>query len=88
MKTIYFRVKGRVQGVFFRASCKSTAEKLGIAGWVKNTPDGDVEGVASGPNKSLIEFTEWLHQGPRLSKVTSLEVLTIEDEAHSTFEIR
>ncbi|NNE38068.1 MAG: acylphosphatase, partial [Gammaproteobacteria bacterium] len=48
MKTVYFRVKGRVQGVFFRASTKSTAETKGVSGWVKNMPDGDVEGMATG----------------------------------------
>ena len=45
--TIHFRVTGRVQGVFFRAACKRIADRHRITGWVRNLPDGSVEGMAS-----------------------------------------
>ncbi len=88
LKTVYFRVKGRVQGVFFRASTRSTAEKIGLSGWVKNMPDGDVEGMVTGPEKPLQEFIAWLHHGPKLSSVTAVEISPHQVEQFSGFEIR
>jgi len=86
--TVYFRVKGLVQGVFFRASTKSAADKSGITGWVKNRADGDVEGMATGSEEQLSGFVNWLKRGPKLANVSSVEILSSDQEEYESFEIR
>lgn len=84
----YFRVSGKVQGVFFRASTQRQAKQLGLGGWVRNREDGDVEGRASGDSAQLTEFINWLAGGPALANVEELQVEEVEHEAFSDFEIR
>ena len=64
-----FVVIGRVQGVFFRASTRTRALQLGIAGYAKNRADGSVEVVASGSQEALDELDGWLHHGPPAARV-------------------
>ncbi len=87
-KTVYFRVKGRVQGVYFRASTKSAADKSGITGWVKNRTDGDVDGMATGSEEQLSGFVSWLKQGPKLANVSTVEICTSDAQEYEGFEIR
>ena len=68
---IHFWVTGRVQGVYFRASTQAAARQLGLTGWVRNLPDGRVEGVACGPGKALDKLVAWLHHGPEHAAVTA-----------------
>ena len=68
-----FTVRGRVQGVFFRASTRRVAESLGIAGHAINLPNGDVEVLACGDPTDLDKLAAWLHQGPPSSSVTSVQ---------------
>ncbi len=77
-KTIHFLVTGRVQGVFFRGSSMEQARALGLSGWVRNLPDGQVESVASGNDDSLAEFASWLQEGPPAAIVESViqEIVT------------
>ena len=70
---IAFRVTGRVQGVAFRAFVQKTARELGLAGWVKNNPDGSVSGYAEGDKGLLIEFIKQVRIGNRWSDVSGLE---------------
>ena len=86
--TIYFMISGRIQGVFFRASTKSMADQYGIKGWVKNLPNGDVEGIATGDATRLKLFREWLKRGPGMAKVLRLEVIEHECQIFEKFEIR
>jgi acylphosphatase len=65
-------VSGRVQGVWFRESTRQEAERLGLAGWVRNLPDGNVEAVFEGPVDAVNEVTEWCRQGPLRARVTSV----------------
>ncbi|MDX1518845.1 MAG: acylphosphatase, partial [Gammaproteobacteria bacterium] len=58
-----FRVSGRVQGVCYRMYTVDRAEKLGLTGWVRNLPDGDVEVYACGPKEQLEALHQWLHEG-------------------------
>lgn len=51
--------KGRVQGVFFRANCEANAKELGLSGYVRNLPDGDVEAVFEGEREFVEEAIEW-----------------------------
>jgi acylphosphatase len=67
-----FLVAGRVQGVFFRASTREQALRLGLSGYAKNLDDGRVEVVASGSDESVAELEDWLHQGPPAASVESV----------------
>ncbi|MGB0954457.1 MAG: acylphosphatase [Panacagrimonas sp.] len=68
-----FEVSGRVQGVYFRQSCKQLADRLGLAGWIRNRPDGRVEGVVSGQDADAIsQFHDWLKIGPSAARVSKL----------------
>ncbi len=66
-------VKGRVQGVFFRASTRDVATSLGLSGHAVNLPDGTVEVLAAGPEAALDELEAWLHEGPAAARVTAVE---------------
>jgi acylphosphatase len=72
-------VRGRVQGVGFRWFVEREANTLGIAGWVRNRPDGTVEVLAEGTREQLSNLHSRLRQGPRASRVDEVEV----DEAQS-----
>ena len=84
-----FQVFGRVQGVWFRAHTQEEAMRLGLAGFVRNLPDGSVEAVAQGEEKALADFEGWLYVGPRLADVTGVtaEELVVRQE-FTGFEIR
>lgn len=73
-----FIVSGRVQGVFFRASAREQALRLGITGYAKNVADGSVEIVASGSDDALDELEAWLQHGPPSARVDAVtrEALT------------
>ena len=67
-------IRGRVQGVFFRASTVELAVRLGLGGWVKNCLDGSDEVVAEGQEKKVQELIQWCHQGPRGAQVQKVEL--------------
>lgn len=69
-----FLVTGRVQGVFFRASTRDEALSLHLSGYAKNLPDGRVEVVACGTQAAVEKLHHWLHKGPRLADVTTVEM--------------
>lgn len=68
------RVRGRVQGVFFRASAADRARALALCGYARNEPDGSVLVLAAGPVASLDDLVRWLHEGPPMARVDSVEV--------------
>lgn len=74
-------VAGRVQGVWFRESCRSEAERLGVSGWVHNLRDGRVEIEAQGRRPAVDALVAWAHEGPRLAIVESVTVETLPVEA-------
>ena len=65
-------VSGQVQGVFFRDSTRERAEQLGLAGWVRNLPDGRVEALFEGPSKKVQEMIRWCEEGPSHAEVESV----------------
>lgn len=73
-EAIRFRVRGRVQGVYFRANTQAQAQALGLTGWVRNLSDGQVEGVACGEREALDQLKAWLAVGPEQARVEHLEV--------------
>lgn len=68
------QVFGRVQGVFFRKYAQMTAQSLGLAGWVRNEPDGSVLAEIEGPAEKLELFVQWAHRGSPGAQVTRVEV--------------
>ncbi len=83
-----FIVTGCVQGVNFRAATRAAARGLGLRGWVRNLPDGDVELLACGSATAVDQLEQWLWQGPPAARVTDVmrepEVVT---DIHAGFEI-
>jgi len=71
-------VTGRVQGVFFRASARHEAEKLGITGYARNLPDGRVEVLACGSKGQVDDFCTWLSQGPAHAEVSNVSCQPID----------
>ena len=67
-------VKGRVQGVFFRASARRKAEELRLTGWVRNNPDGTVEAVVEGNTDMVENFVNWCREGPPDARVAAVDV--------------
>jgi acylphosphatase len=67
-------VHGLVQGVFFRDSCRREAERLGVAGWVRNEPDGTVAGHFEGPRDAVDALVRWCHDGPPRARVERVDV--------------
>lgn len=74
MPTVHLLIKGTVQGVFYRASAKEAADRLHIAGWVKNTREGHVEALASGSEEDLHRFIAWCREGPEQAVVSDVIV--------------
>ena len=81
-------VKGKVQGVFYRASTQAKAKELGLSGWVKNHEDGSVLIEAEGEDQKLQKLLEWCRQGPGAAVVNEVEYEEIEPHGITGFEIR
>jgi acylphosphatase len=67
------RIRGRVQGVFYRAQTQAKASELLLTGWVRNREDGSVELVAEGAREPLEALLEWCRTGPPKARVDGLE---------------
>jgi acylphosphatase len=74
MRRVHVVVAGRVQGVFFRASCAERARAAGLAGWVRNDPGGRVEAVFEGPADAVQTLIDWCREGPAHARVDGVEV--------------
>jgi acylphosphatase len=70
----HVHVTGRVQGVWFRAWTREQARAKGVSGWVRNLPDGSVEGVLAGPEEAVQAVIAVLHDGPPAAKVADVRV--------------
>jgi acylphosphatase len=86
-------VAGRVQGVWFRESCRRQAEHLGVTGWVQNLRDGSVEIEAQGGRVAVDALVAWAREGPRLAMVESvtvdpLPVVSPDSPARRRFAVR
>ncbi len=74
MRTRRLRIRGHVQGVWFRESMRLEAERLNIAGWVRNTQDGAVEAVIQGSPEAVDALIAWAHKGPPQARVERVEI--------------
>ncbi len=87
-RAVLIRVAGRVQGVWYRASAREEAVRLGVAGWARNLPGGDVEVRAEGSSRSVSQMIDWCRHGPPAAMVESVEVAESAVEGLEGFEIR
>ena len=71
-------VSGRVQGVFYRATCVRKAQEMGVTGFARNLADGRVEVLACGEAPLVEAFVQWLWQGSPASKVTAVETTEVD----------
>ncbi|GAA4262821.1 acylphosphatase [Dactylosporangium darangshiense] len=81
-------VSGRVQGVYFRDTCRRVAEARGVAGWVRNLPDGRVEAVFEGGDEPVGALVTWAGEGPEWAQVTGVAVHDEPAEGITGFRIR
>ena len=88
MKRMRVRARGHVQGVFFRAETRSRAETLGLAGWVRNAPDGTVEAVFEGDPQRVDSMVEWFRRGPSGARVDELDATPEEPAGEAGFQVR
>jgi acylphosphatase len=73
-KRVLLIVRGRVTGVFFRAAAQREARRLGISGWVRNRPDGNVEILAEAEEDAIREIVSWAQHGPSAARVDDVDV--------------
>jgi acylphosphatase len=86
---LHITVKGRVQGVYFRAYTQKQAVKFNLKGFVRNLPNGDVEILACGDESALQNLVSWCHKGPLFAKVNEVIVTASSKlEVFTEFEIR
>ena len=86
---VHLIISGRVQGVFFRHNTMKKAVELGLKGWVKNLPDGNVETVFEGIPKKVHEMIRWCHMGPPFADVKNVEEVWEEPtDEFSSFDLR
>jgi acylphosphatase len=81
-------VSGRVQGVWFRASCRDVAVSLGLSGWVRNLPDGRVEALFEGEPAAVEAAVSWCATGPRGALVTSVDKIEEAPQGETGFRVR
>lgn len=87
MKAIRLLIAGRVQGVYYRKSAQAEANQLGVKGWVRNLPDGQVEAWAEGEEEVVASFVAWCHEGPAAARVDHVQTASVEPEGFSSFEV-
>jgi acylphosphatase len=74
LKRVRVLISGRVQGVFFRATAAREAGRLGLTGWIRNLPDGRVEGAFQGPESSIDKIVAWCASDRAPGRVAGVDV--------------
>jgi acylphosphatase len=88
MDTLYsIRIAGRVQGVFYRASARAEADRLGLRGFVRNESDGSVYAEAEGEREALDRFVAWCRVGPAHARVDHVEIREGEPQGRVGFKV-
>jgi acylphosphatase len=90
MRTLHLVIHGRVQGVAYRASMLREAERLSVAGWVRNRDDGAVEALIHGAPEAVDALLQWAHRGPKHARIDRVDRVDAEaaEELHRGFIIR
>ncbi len=82
-------IHGLVQGVWFRASTRDEAIRLGVRGWVRNLPDGTVQALFEGEKKKVEQIIGWCYKGPPGSRVSKVDIFWESYKGeHEQFDIR
>ena len=87
MPTVHLVIKGKVQGVFYRATAKDVADEMQLKGWVRNTDEGNVEITATGSEDQLLQFINWCKKGPARALVTEVIIDKLPEEQFEKFKI-
>ena len=82
------RVTGLVQGVCYRDTCRRQAQAAGVAGWVRNLPDGSVEAAFEGPAHAVDSLVAWSRRGPAHARVADVRVTDEEPTGEAGFAVR
>lgn len=85
---LHLAIRGRVQGVCYRISCREQARALGLGGWVRNRADGGVEAEVEGPMAAVQRLVAWCRQGPPGARVDEVVETALAPAGDATFEIR
>lgn len=88
MRRVHVLVDGDVQGVGYRYTMQSVAERAGVTGWVRNLRDGRVEAEVEGADAEVDAVVDWMATGPRGGHVTGTEVIEIGVLGSAGFEVR
>ncbi|MGE0259344.1 MAG: acylphosphatase [Alphaproteobacteria bacterium] len=88
LRAVCLRVRGRVQGVGYRAWAMQTAARLGVRGWVRNRADGSVEALVIGAEPAVAAMIEACRQGPRAAIVANVAIDGAEDDGSTAFTAR
>jgi acylphosphatase len=84
----HVKVSGRVQGVWYRESCRREATAAGVSGWVRNAEDGDVEAVLEGEPGPVDRVLRWMWVGPPLALVTNVDATDEPPRNEQGFRVR
>jgi acylphosphatase len=87
MRRVRVTVSGRVQGVFYRASCARLARERGLAGSVRNRPDGRVEAVFEGADDVVDQMVDWCRRGPDHARVDAVEIADEQPVGEAGFRV-
>jgi acylphosphatase len=85
---VHVVVTGRVQGVWYRDSCRKMARAEGVGGWVRNRMDGAVEAEFEGPEPAIARMIAWCREGPRRARVEDVEVEVLQPTGERLFRVR
>ena len=81
-------VRGSVQGVWYRHSCKREATTAGVAGWIQNNDDGSVEAVLEGEAAAVDRVVSWMRMGPEGAIVSEVEITDEPPQGEPSFRVR
>ena len=87
-RAVRVRIRGRVQGVWYRGWTVDTATALGLRGWVRNRTDGSVEALLIGPPAAVEDMIERCHDGPPAARVEAVEPESARDDGSDGFRQR
>jgi len=84
----HLMIRGRVQGVSYRASAQAEGQRLGLHGWVRNRHDGSVEALVAGPSVAVAQFIAWARRGPAQAQVVEIDITPAEAPAVKAFVVQ
>ena len=87
VKRVRLVVSGRVQGVFYRATCARLARQAGVGGFVRNLSDGRVEAAFEGPDGTVDRLVAWCRVGPDLARVEDVELVSEDPVGEVAFRV-